>query len=152
MSRSAPPTAFAFAVLLAAAALLTACTSAPPEATGPAAPSATKTSSPGADEATPAPIEAVLVVASVDVDGRNVTASGYVQGTVQDSGTCEFTFSANGSEFTVEHDASADRMTTSCGSVQVPIEKFQRGPWKVTVGMTIDGTPHTSEATTVEVP
>lgn len=139
---------------LVAVSALTACTASTPSpagSTGPAG-SPTKTSTPGTDVSTPAPIEAVLVVASVDVDGAHLSASGYIQGAVEDGGTCVFTFSGNGSEFTMEHDASADRMTTSCGTVQVPIDKFTRGPWAVTVGMAVKGTTYTSPPTTVEVP
>lgn len=140
---------------LVAVSMLTACTASGPSpagTSGGSTPTAVKTSTPGTDVSSPAPIEAVLVVASVDVDGTNVTASGYIQGAVEDGGTCVFTFSGNGSEFTMEHEASADRMTTSCGTVQAPIDKFQRGPWAVTVGMAVKGTTYTSQPTTVEVP
>lgn len=149
MTRSSP---FSLALAAMAAVMLLAACTTEGGAPGDSSDSGTKSSSPGSDESTPGPIEAVLVVASVDPDGKNVTASGYVQGVVRDSGTCVFTFTGEGSEFTMEQPASADRMTTSCGTVQVPIEKFTRGSWKVTVGMDVDGPTYTSDVTTVEVP
>ncbi|SEB00644.1 hypothetical protein [Leifsonia sp. 21MFCrub1.1] len=156
MNRIARPATSAAAVALALAALLMGCTTAVPDGgsgasgTAPAAPTGSKT--PEAGEATAAPVEAVLVVASVDVDGKNVTASGYVQGIVTENGTCVFTFSRNGAGFTVEHEATPDRSTTSCGTVQAPIERFQRGDYAVTVGIDVAGTRHTSPASTVVIP
>ena len=154
MKRFAVPTAALAAI--AAAAVLSACTAAGPTAgtTAPAppTPSPTKTAAPGTGDATAGPIEAVLTVAGVDPDGQHVTASGYVQGIVEDGGACVFAFAGAGTAFTVQQAASADRMTASCGTVQVPIEKFQRGPWQVTVAMTIEGETHTSQPITVEVP
>lgn len=137
---------------LAAVVLLAACAESPVPAQTPVPPSATKSAAPGNDAQTPAPVEAVLVVASVDPDGAHVTASGYLQGVVRDGGTCVYTFSGSGSEFTVEQEAAADRMTTSCGTVQVPFDKFTRGSWTVTVGVTVNGRTVTSQPTTVEVP
>jgi hypothetical protein len=138
---------------IGAAMLLGACTTPSGSGGGPkATPTRKEASPPKQVEPSALPIEAVLVVASVDVDGRHVTASGYIQGVVTDSGTCTFTFHGSGSEFTVDHEATADRMTTSCGSVQPPIENFRRGSWEVTVGFPVNGKTYTSEPTTVEVP
>ncbi|MBW8871452.1 MAG: hypothetical protein JF618_04535 [Leifsonia sp.] len=156
MSRIAPSVAAAAATAFVVSALLSACTAPVTDSrtdTGvPASPTPTKTASPGAGDSTAAATEAVLVVAAVDADGRNVTASGYVQGVVTDQGTCVFTFSRNGSSFTVDHEATPDRSTTSCGTVQVPIASFQRGAYEVTVGMTVGGTPSTSPSTTLVIP
>lgn len=155
MSRIALPVALAAAAAVATACLLTACTTPAPGTVGsssPASPSATKSATPEAAEPTASPLEAVLVVAAVDVDGRNVTASGYLQGVVTGTGTCVFTFAKSGSEFTLEHEATPDRSTTSCGTVQAPIERFQRGGYAVTVGMDVEGKRYTSPATTVLIP
>lgn len=154
MNWIAPPVAAAAAAALVVASLLTGCTAqtAPTSGEPAPSPSATKSVAPEAAEPTASAIEAVLVVASVDVDGKNVTASGYLQGVVTDTGTCVFTFTGGGADFTVEHPAASDRSTTSCGTVQAPIEKFQRGDYGVTVGMDVDGKRYTSPSTTVAIP
>jgi hypothetical protein len=150
--------AFAVGIILATAvplvAALTGCTSAAPTPTGSAGrptmshPSATSSGTP-----TPAPsIEAVLVVASVDVDGKNVSASGYIQGVIEDGGKCVFTYEREGVTVTADHDGTADRMTTSCGLVQSPIDQFVRGTWNLTLSYDVQGKTYTSAATTVEIP
>lgn len=105
---------------------------------------------------TPTPaitIEPVLVVASVDVDGKHLTASGYVQGVVEDGGTCTFRFTRDGSpEVSVNHEAVADRATTSCGTVQPDATQFTRGSWQVTLTYVSNGKDFTSSPATVEVP
>lgn len=106
--------------------------------------------------ASPSPsvtIEPVLVVASVDVDGDHVSASGYVQGVIQDTGTCTFVFTRDGSpDVTVDHEAVADRATTSCGTVQPEIARFARGTWQVALTFTSGGREYTSQPQTLEVP
>lgn len=150
MTWIAPPGAAAAVAALAVVSLLTGCAA---KSGGPApSPSATKSVAPEPAQPSAVAIEAVLVVASVDVDGKNVTASGYLQGVVTDSGTCVFTFTGAGADFTVEHSATSDRSTTSCGTVQAPIEKFKRGDYSVTVGMDVDGERYTSPATMVAIP
>lgn len=105
---------------------------------------------------TPSPtvtIEPVLVVASVDVDGKHLTASGYVQGIVKDGGTCTFRFTREGSaDITVDHDGVADRVTTSCGAVQPDAAQFARGTWNVTLTYASGGKDYVSSPLTVEVP
>lgn len=99
-------------------------------------------------------IEPVLVVAGVDVDGQHVTASGYVSGVVSNGGTCVFAFkgTATGASVTVDSAGNADRMSTSCGMVQVPIARFDRGSWSVTLGYTSGNRVVESIPLTVEIP
>jgi hypothetical protein len=95
----------------------------------------------------------VLVVASMDVDGAHVTASGFVQGLIQDGGTCTYTFARIGSSpITVEHGAVADRATTSCGTIQADAAQFARGTWNVTLGYVSDGRNYESAPVELEVP
>ncbi|GAA0427723.1 hypothetical protein [Leifsonia naganoensis] len=153
MSRIARTLFGAAPAVLLAVALLTACTSAAPEATVSASSLPSKTATPGAVEpSAPPTIEAVLVVASVDVDGKNVSASGYIQGVVEDGAPCVFTYERDGATVTADGTGAADRMTTSCGLVQSPIEDFTRGSWTLTLSYEHDGTTYTSIPTTVEVP
>jgi hypothetical protein len=98
-------------------------------------------------------IEPVIVVASVDVDGKNVSVSGYVSGTIQSQGACVFSFTRAGvSPVTASHDVTADRDSTSCGTTQVPIASFSRGSWMVTLAFDLAGKHYTSQPTTLEVP
>jgi hypothetical protein len=144
-----------FATAVAIAAVLSACTAGEPTAisSSGSAPATAATPKAGATP-TPTPtIEAVLVVSSVDVDGKNVSSSGYVQGLVEDGGTCVFTYArAGATTVTAQREAVADRMTTSCGLVQSPIDRFVRGSWSVTLSYEHDGTTYTSVPATVEVP
>jgi hypothetical protein len=142
----------ATAVVLVAA--LTGCTAGAPAETDSAG-KATASQQVATPSATPTPaptIEAVLVVASVDVDGKHVSASGYIQGVIEDGGKCVFTYEREGATVTADHDGTADRMTTSCGLVQSPIEQFVRGTWNLTLSYDVHGKTYTSAPTTVEIP
>lgn len=93
-------------------------------------------------------IEAVLVVASVDTDGTTVSASGYVAGTLEEGRTCTFRFSQDGAEFDQVSESIPDRITTSCGFVQVPIGQFVRGT--ASVKLVFDGTDGVVESAPME--
>jgi hypothetical protein len=136
---------------------LTACTTARPAVTSPAGgqtpdarPSTSSTPTP--TPTPPAPVEAVLVVAGVDVDGEHVSASGYVQGLVEQGKPCTFVFTGLGMTVRAEHTSSADRMTTSCGTVRVPIDQFVRGSWSVTLSYETKGGTVTSAPSALEIP
>ena len=122
-------------------------------ATG-SSPIPTGSKSPEAAVETPAPtIEPVLVVAAVAFDGAHVTASGYVQGVIEDGGRCTFTFTRTGSApVSVDHEGAADRLTTSCGTVQPDASRFARGTWSVTLGYTSGGRGYESAPVQLEVP
>lgn len=124
-------------------------------AAGPSASSSIDPSLPG-KPSTPTPtvaIEPVLVVASMDVDGKHLTASGYVQGIVKDGGNCTFRFTREGSTtVSIDNDAVADRGTTSCGAVQADAAQFTRGSWQVTLSYLSNGKDYVSSPLTVEVP
>jgi len=147
---------FLFATAVVTAVVLSSCTAEEPTATssgGSATATATAATPKAGATPTPTPtIEAVLVVSSVDVDGKNVSSSGYVQGLVENGGTCVFTYARAGATVTAQREAVADRMTTSCGLVQSPIDQFVRGSWSVTLSYEHDGTTYTSVPATVEVP
>ncbi|TAM71910.1 MAG: hypothetical protein EPN48_00465 [Microbacteriaceae bacterium] len=146
------------AVIVGTVLLISGCSSTgaaphPPRSTD--SPIATKPSTGlSADSQVGGAIEPVLVVAGVDVNGEHVTASGYVSGVVADGGTCVFMFKnpANTTSVTVDNTGNADRMTTSCGMVQVPIARFDRGSWSVTLGYTSGNRVVESAPLTVEIP
>lgn len=115
-------------------------------------PSPQATDVPGADEP-PASFEAVVTVASVDVDGAHVTASGYVGGLIEEGGTCRFTFTAPGAATTVEAPGHPDRATTTCGTVSVPREELARGSATVVLSYAAaDGREVASEPVGLEIP
>lgn len=98
-------------------------------------------------------VESVMVVAGVDLDGKNVTVSGYVAGVVEDDGTCTFTLEHDSSSVSVSTTGRADRSTTTCGSAQVPTEDLERGTW--TASLTYSSSTTRSEPSAVlslEVP
>ena len=114
LSRSRVPAACA----AAAVALLTlgSCALLSDELTPSASPFPTSSTSPSATAQADGDREAVITVAGIDVDGRNVSASGYVSGIVEDGGNCLYTFTGITGEVTVESSGIADVVTTSCGS------------------------------------
>jgi hypothetical protein len=114
--------------------------------------SASNSAHPDPDSATPVAPQAVIVVAGVDVDGKNVTASGYISGVIQSGATCTFEFTGPGKPVQLEQQATADRLTTSCGTVSGPIDDFSRGAWTVTLQYPLKGKTITSQPSTVNVP
>ncbi|RLP75994.1 hypothetical protein D9V32_07500 [Mycetocola tolaasinivorans] len=120
-------------------------------------PSNQTSASPGTETETPEDsTDAVLVLASVDVDGANVSLSGYVNGIIEDGGSCTYELtSEEGTIEKVERAGAADRSTTSCGVGQIPVEKLPSGTWTARlVYQPVDGSakPVTSAPESVEVP
>lgn len=150
MSDSAPRL-FAVLVGVLAALTLSACT--PAAAPAGSSPAASTSKKPTTDPLPAPTIEPVIVVAAVDVDGKHVTASGYVQGLIEDGGTCTFVFSREGvAPVTAEHAGAADRSSTACGAVQPEIGSFVRGTWSVTLDYSSPSGTYHSRPQTVEVP
>lgn len=147
---------WAVAGLLCAAVLaLSACT-VDDGATGD--PSASITPPPGATDkptqsSEPRPsVEAVIVVANIDVDGAHATASGYVSGVIEDGGMCTFVFTGEPGEVSATSTGAADRANTSCGSVSIPIDRLGKGTWSVRLDYRSDTAQVVSEESIMEVP
>lgn len=143
------------ATLSLAGAGLTACTastggqrsvSGTPTSTG--SPDKSKTASP-APAAKP---EAVIVVAGADLDGLNVSASGYVSGVVENGGRCTFAFTRPEHRVESSRDAVANVADTTCGFVQLPIDQFTKGTWQVVLTYTSGNLTLTSPPTDLEIP
>ena len=100
----------------------------------------------------------MISVAGVDVDGMNVSASGYVSGIVENDGLCSFVFSGadagdgTASEQTATATAVANVTTTSCGLVQVPMTELTAGTWQLVLTYASDTLTVTSAPTTLEIP
>ncbi|MDQ1581480.1 MAG: hypothetical protein QOD05_2255 [Microbacteriaceae bacterium] len=113
----------------------------------------TATDSPPAS-ATPDPVGAVVSIAGVDLDGKNVSVSGYVSGVIQDGGSCEFVLTPKSgtAAVTIPNTGIQNVMNTSCGTVQSPISNFARGSWSVVLKYTSGKTSVTSGAVDMEIP
>lgn len=96
--------------------------------------------------------DAVIVIAGADLDGLNVSASGYVAGAVENGGTCTFVFTRPEQLIEVISEAVANATTTSCGVVQAPISQFTKGAWQVTLTYVSDKLTVTSPPTDLEIP
>ncbi len=131
---------------------LTGCTTGGGGSTGSPHPSATT----AAGTPTPAPTaepEAVIVVASVDADGKAVTTSGYVSGIIEDGGSCAFALTSEASTVTTTTTGQADRSTTSCGQASTPIGELSRGSWNVVLTYTsLSQRTVVSQPVSVEIP
>jgi len=97
---------------------------------------------------------AAVTIAGVDVDGRNLTAAGLVSGLSESGGTCEFViFSpSTGVAVKVSRIGVQNVRSTSCGSVQAPIEKFSRGNWNVVLNYTSNSEKASSVPLVVHIP
>lgn len=93
---------------------------------------------------------ATIVIAGVDVDGLHVTASGSVDGVIENGGKCSFVFTGSGDPVTVDSTGTADSSNTSCGSVKAPTDSFTPGTWSVVLNyssksITVASVPQTLE-------
>lgn len=110
-------------------------------------------SRPPADSKVAPKIEPIIVVAGVDIDGKNVTVSGYVAGILESGGECRYLFASGANSFAVTSTGNSDRSSTSCGSPQAPIGDFTKGSWGVTMRYTtLSGDVYTSKSARVEIP
>lgn len=152
MKWNAPMSAVAISIALVAA--LAGCDvvpgAAPTESSSPSDPAPT---SKPTNEAPASVIEPVISVAGVDVDGRNVSFSGYVAGVIESGGICVFTAEHDGESVAVRTDAAADRSTTACGLVSEPIASFTKGTWVITLSYSSDANGAVaSQPVTLEIP
>jgi glyoxylate carboligase len=116
-------------------------------------PAPTETADKPVNSEAPTTREAVLVVVGVDVAGTSVLATGYVSGVIEDGGRCVFEFTHAADVVTIEQAGVADRMSTSCSSGQVPLERFDRGTWMAVLAYEgLSGETTTSEPIDLEIP
>ena len=100
------------------------------------------------------PKMAAVTIAGVDVDGRSLTVAGFVSGVSEGGGVCEFivTSETTGAMVKVQNSGIENVRDTSCGSVQIPIEKFARGAWSTTLEYSSSSTKVTSKPLKVLIP
>ena len=118
---------------------------APAPATTTPSPSSTPSGSPAAT--------AVVSLAGVDLDGGNVSIAGYVSGVIEEGGTCTFTLTpdSGAAPVTVSTTGIENVRTTSCGTAQVPIDRFARGGWSATLAYSSPANTLTSAPLKLEI-
>jgi hypothetical protein len=145
-------------VIVVAVGVLAGCT---PTSPGPA-PASTSSSQEATDAPTdtaapteePAPANAAVTLAGVDVDGQNVTVAGLVTGVIEDGGTCTFVMTSGTSGGVVEATSIgvANVSNTVCPTTQSPIASFSKGPWNVVLDYASDATTLSSAPLILEIP
>ncbi|TFC90422.1 MULTISPECIES: hypothetical protein [Cryobacterium] len=91
-------------------------------------------------------------MAGVDVDGTNVSASGYVSGVIESGGECTFIFAQGDSVLSAVSESSLDRLSTSCGTIQIPSADFSRGSWTASLEYKSVTVATTSQPMSLEIP
>ncbi|MDH6235943.1 hypothetical protein H4V99_000688 [Cryobacterium sp. CG_9.6] len=93
-----------------------------------------------------------MSVAGMDVDGQNVSASGYVSGLIEDGGTCSFVFSGADRDATRTSRGITNASTTSCGLIQIPANLFMRGAVELVLTYSSDSVTVSSQPMILEIP
>ena len=87
------------------------------------------------------------------VDGTAATVGGVVIGAEVDGAVCEYTLTpASGAPVTATFESLANAGTTSCGSIDIPIDQLARGSWTVELSVVIDGDTIISAPVALEIP
>lgn len=123
-------------------------------------PIASQPASPGQSaESPPAPEKtfgptAVVSIASVDVDGRNVTVAGLISGASEANGTCRFSLTSDLTGVGVEAATTGqdNGNNVSCGAAQIPITQVSKGPWSVVLHYTSHTLTLDSARVELEIP
>jgi hypothetical protein len=95
-----------------------------------------------------------VTIAAVDVDGLHASVAGYVTQVMEDGGRCEFRLSPDTAEAAVRivGESYANVESTSCGTLQVPIDELARGSWIVVLEYSSESLNLQSEPVAMEVP
>jgi hypothetical protein len=72
----------------------------------------------------------VITQAGWAPSGTAVEVSGFVQGVIEDGGTCRITLTHDGQSVTAEREGLADATTTACGSVELGDAEMDSGWWQ----------------------
>jgi hypothetical protein len=83
---------------------------------------------------------------------RQVMVGGYVQGVIEDGGTCTLTLTSGSSRAVGHTAAHADATTTTCGAVTVPGSGLAPGTWQAVLSYSSPKHSGAAAPVTVEVP
>jgi hypothetical protein len=81
-----------------------------------------------------------------------VMVGGYVEGVIEDGGTCTLTLTSGSSSATGSTRAHADATTTACGAVTVPGSQLAAGTWNAVLSYRSPEHSGTAAPVTVQVP
>lgn len=85
-------------------------------------------------------------------DAGAVEAAGYVDGVIEDGGTCTLTLTRSGTVLSGDAPAISDASSTSCGTVGVPVPAGNAGDWEAVLAYESSAGRSSSETFTVTVP
>jgi hypothetical protein len=101
---------------------------------------------------TGSPVRVVTTFHDWNTITHEVMVGGYVQGVIEDGGTCTLTLTSGSSTATGESRAHADATTTTCGAVTVPASRVSAGTWNAVLSYRSPKHSGTAPAVTVQVP
>ena len=87
-----------------------------------------------------------------DAATGSVTVRGYLQGVVEDDGTCTLTLTRDGRSVTAERAGTSNVTQTSCGAVSVPRSQLATGTWTAVLSYRSSTSNGSSEPVEVDVP
>lgn len=87
-----------------------------------------------------------------NVSDEEVMVSAYINGVIEDDGTCTLTLTKDSSQSVTEQVASvANASNTSCPSMNIPVSKLERGVWVAKVSYSSSTATGVSDPNEVEV-
>lgn len=120
----------------------------------PAEPLATPTplpSTPGSPSAAPDRAPVTVVLAAWQATAAGIEASSFVQGVVEEGGTCVLRARLGDTLREVRGPATPTGQNVSCGFLTVPLAELTAGEWEIWFDYSSDASAGTSDAVTVTV-
>jgi hypothetical protein len=121
-----------------------------PEAS--AAPSSTPAPGPGAGDKPRLPADVVVTVARWSEEASRAEIGGYVDGLVEDGGSCTATFTLGARSVVVSGQAFADVTTTSCGDLAAAGTQLSTGTWTAVLSYDSPTSSGASASVSIGVP
>jgi hypothetical protein len=87
-----------------------------------------------------------------DADASAVYVSGYLEGVVEDDGTCTLTLTKDGQSVSATKPGTSNVTNTSCGQLTIAGSELSTGVWTATVSYSSSASSGSSEPVQVEVP
>jgi hypothetical protein len=87
-----------------------------------------------------------------DADAAAVYVSGYLEGVVEDDGTCTLTLTKDGQSVSATKPGTSNVTNTSCGQLTIAGSELSTGAWTATVSYSSSASSGSSEPVQVEVP
>ena len=81
----------------------------------------------------------------------DIAVNGYVDGVVEDGGTCTLTLTKNGVTKTASRPAQPNATNTTCGENDIPVSSLSPGTWQATLSYSSDTANGASTQQPVEV-